>query len=61
MKLYDGGIIFILLMVMVVAVGVLSDRFLGDDNVVEESSEAILSDQIGLNIDLSPKSKEKRW
>lgn len=61
MKLYDGGVVFIFLMVMVVVVGVLSDKFLGiDDNVVEESCEGIIYDQTGLNVDLSPKSKEKK-
>ena len=59
MKLYDVSVLFIVVMVMVLLTGLVSDRFLGDDNPVEESAEAIILDQTGISVDLSPQSKEK--
>ncbi len=58
MKLYDGGIIVISIIVVALAASYLSSRWLGDDNPVEESAESVIKEQAGLDIDLTPSSME---
>lgn len=41
------------------AAAVISSCFLGPDNPVEESAEAVIKEQTGLDLDLSPSSPEK--
>ena len=59
MKLYDGGLIVISIVIVALAAGYASSRWLGDDNPVEEAAESIIEEQTGLDIDLSPSSEEK--
>ena len=42
------------------AIGLLSDRYLPDDNFLEEASEEEIKQQTGADIDLTPRSPEKR-
>jgi hypothetical protein len=57
--LYDAGFIIFIIIVAVCAIGgIISDRYLGDDNQIEEAAEAIIKEETGINIDLSPKSPE---
>lgn len=41
------------------AVGIVSSKYLGDDNVVEEMIEQVIKEKTGLEIDLSPKTIEE--
>lgn len=41
-------------------IGVISVHFLGDDNPIEEACEEIIKLETGKEIDLSPKSPEKK-
>lgn len=45
---------------LITACGLLSTKFLGDDNPVEEASEEIIEDITGVEIDLSPESPENK-
>ena len=58
MKLYDGGIIVISIIVVALAAGYASSRWLGDDNPVEEAAESVIEEQTGLDIDLTPNTSE---
>jgi hypothetical protein len=44
---------------MFAAIGIVSTHFLGDDNIIEECSEEIIKEETGLDLDLTPRSKEK--
>lgn len=55
-----GIIITIAIVVGAFTVGIASQYYMGDDNAVEEVAENIIEDQTGVNIDLSPKTKEKK-
>lgn len=46
------------LILLIVLVGFVSAYLLGDDNPIEEYSEEIIKEETGLDIDLTPKSKE---
>ena len=71
MKTYDGGIVIILAVgAIALAVGLVSARFKGDDNIVEETIEIHMEDyierQFGLEedtlkdiIDITPWSTEE--
>ena len=58
MKLYDGGLLVVCIIVVALGVGYLSSRWLGHDNAVEEAAEEVIESQTGMMIDLSPDSKE---
>jgi Na+-transporting methylmalonyl-CoA/oxaloacetate decarboxylase gamma subunit len=58
MKCYDGGVTLFILIAVVCLVGFLSTRFLDDDNLIEETSEEVIKIHTGVDIDLSPSSKE---
>lgn len=44
---------------VVAAVGYVSSKYLGDDNVVEELSEEVIEDMTGVDVDLTPSSPER--
>lgn len=59
--LYDAGFVIFIIIVAVCAIGgIISDRYLGDDNQIEEAAEAIIKEETGVNIDLSPSTPEKK-
>lgn len=58
MKLYDGGVLVVGILVVALGVGYLSSRWLGEDNPIEEAAEEVIESQTGMEIDLSPESKE---
>ena len=43
-----------------VALGVGSQYYLGEDNVIEEAMEEVIKDKVGVDLDLSPSSPEKK-
>lgn len=55
-----GEIIIGLTFFSMIVVGFISHKFLGDDNIIEEIVEAIIKKKTGLDIDLTPRSKEKK-
>ena len=59
MKLREASVIVIVCIIgAAAAIGWLSARWLGDDNVVEESAEAAIKEVSGVDIDLTPSSPE---
>lgn len=40
-------------------IGIISKKYLGDDNIIEELSEEIIKEEMGIDIDLSASSYEK--
>ena len=42
--------------VICITVGLISDKFLGPDNAVEQEMEEIIKDESGVSIDLSPEN-----
>lgn len=61
MKLCEGGtIIMVIVLTLLGLGGLVSIKFLGHDNVVEEVVEQIIEKQTGLDIDLSPSSAEAK-
>lgn len=59
MKLYEGGMLVLGILVVALAAGYASSRFLGQDNPVEEAAEEVIESQTGIDIDLTPESREK--
>jgi len=59
MKLYDGALTIILILVGVAVVGAMSQHFMWSDNPIEEASEDIIEQKTGLDVDLSPSTPEK--
>lgn len=47
---------FIVLLVILIGIG--SNYFLNDDNVIEEIAEKVIEEETGINIDLTPESPE---
>ncbi len=60
MKLRDGGLIIIGIIIAAAAVGYMSSKWLGDDNKIEENCERIIYTNTGVNIDLSPTEGEEQ-
>jgi len=61
MKLYDGGAIVIVVIVVVCTVAGLASRFIfGPDNAIEQVAETVIEKETGMTIDLSPDSPAKR-
>lgn len=51
-------IAFFVAAALVGVVGYLSTPFLGDDNPIEEMCEKIIQEELGFEVDLTPKSPE---
>lgn len=61
MKIFElGTLVIIIALAALAAIGIVSQKFLGEDNVVEEAVEAIIKEKTGLDIDLSPKTIEEK-
>ena len=60
MRLYDGGVLVVGILVVALVAGYASSRFLGEDNPIEETAEEVIESQTGMDIDLSPGSEEKK-
>lgn len=59
MKLYDFGLATMAVIIAVCCgIGFFSAAMLQDDNVVEEVCEEIIQVETGIDVDLSPKTKE---
>ncbi len=59
MKLYEVSLaVLAVALALVFVVGVVSKRFLGHDNFIEEKCEDIIEEYTGFEMDLSPDSKE---
>ena len=58
MRLYDGGLIIIGIVIVALAAGYTSSRWLGDDNPIEESAETVIREHTGVDMDLTPSSAE---
>jgi len=57
MKLYDGTLIIIGIVIIVAAIGYISSKKMGNDNKIEQQSEAVIESLIGIKVDLSPDEK----
>jgi hypothetical protein len=58
MKLYDGSVLVVGILIVALSVGYVSSRWLGEDNPIEEAAEEVIESQTGMEIDLSPSSEE---
>ncbi len=52
-------VVSIVVLICLLIIGLLSSRFLGDDNKVEEDIEDIIKSNYNIDLDLTPSSKEK--
>jgi len=59
MKLHDGGMTVFVIVVIVALGGYLSKKWLGHDNPIEETAEVIIEQHTGVDVDLTPSSKER--
>ncbi len=59
MKLYDGSVLVVGILVVALGIGYVSSRFLGEDNPIEEAAEEVIESQTGVDIDLTPRSNEQ--
>ena len=60
MKHYECGTTIIIIISVVGLIGFMSSRILGNDNPIEELAEEIIENETGINLDLSPSSKEDK-
>lgn len=58
MTFRDLGTTIVIVVVTAAVVGYVSSKYLGHDNIVEESAETIIEKNTGWDIDLSPSSPE---
>ena len=58
MKLYDLSLAIFIVIVALIT-GIVSSEFFGPDNEIEEASEEVIKFETGVDIDLSPSTKEK--
>jgi hypothetical protein len=60
MRLCDVSLLIVIVVAVVAAaIGYGSSKYLGDDNPVEEAAEEVIEADTGIDIDLTPGSKEK--
>jgi len=61
MKFFElGTLVIIIAIAALAAIGIVSQKYLGEDNIVEETVEAVIKEKTGLDIDLSPKTIEEK-
>jgi len=61
MKFFElGTLVIIIAIAALAAIGIVSQKYLGEDNIIEETVEAIIKEKTGLDIDLSPKTIEEK-
>lgn len=61
MKFFElGTLVIIIAIAALAAIGIISQKYLGEDNIVEETVEAVIKEKTGLDIDLSPKTIEEK-
>ncbi len=59
MKMYDAGLIVLVIVITTcVVAGTLSGIFWYKDNPIEETAEAIIKQETGVDIDLTPSTPE---
>ena len=58
MKLYDVGLVIVIITFIAIAIGTGSSYFFSDDNEVEEVCEVVIEATTGQDVDLSPESPE---
>ncbi len=59
MKMFELSVIVVVVIIGVCVLGgLLSTVWLGKDNPVEEVAEKVIQEETGINIDLTPSSKE---
>jgi hypothetical protein len=57
--LRDGGMIILIVIVGICIVGgIISTRYLGHDNPIEEFAERVIEEETGVKADLSPSTPE---
>jgi|WetSurMetagenome_2_1015567.scaffolds.fasta_scaffold490159_1 hypothetical protein len=52
--LWNKYLVAILVVIGAVVIGIVSIKFLGNDNPVEEAAEAVILKETGLDVDLTP-------
>lgn len=59
MKLYDAGSTVLLIILISTLVGVVSVKFFGKDNPIEETAEEVIEAHTGKEVDLTPEVNTK--
>jgi hypothetical protein len=60
MKCFRWNIIWIVIScVIATLVGIISIKYLGNDNLIEEAAEVVIKSETGVDIDLSPTETTK--
>jgi hypothetical protein len=55
MKIYESvTMIFFCTLIIVVGFGLVSQKWLGDDNEIEQVAEVVIKEETGVDVDLSP-------
>ncbi len=59
MKMFELSVIVVVVIIGVCVIGgILSTVWLGKDTAIEEIAEKVIQEETGINIDLTPSSKE---
>ena len=51
-------VVMVVIVIVVTTIGIISIKFLGNDNPIEEATEAVIKEEIGINVDLSKKTPQ---
>lgn len=57
--LIQGRFFVHMLIIIVILLALLSQKYFGDDNFVEETAEVMIEEETGVDVDLSPNSPEE--
>jgi hypothetical protein len=56
--LYNKYLITVFIIVITAVVGIISIKFLGNDNVIKEACEDVIQKEVGIDVDLSKEAPQ---
>lgn len=60
MKYFSWNLVAVAVVVIIaVVIGIVSIKFFGNDNPIEEAAESVIKSETGIDIDLSPTETKK--
>ena len=54
LALYDLSFTMIIVVMVASLIGIVAQRYLGEDNFAEEAAEEVIESHVGINLDFSP-------
>lgn len=57
MRMYELSIVMVCVLAAAALIGTISGRYLGKDNLIEQVAEAVIEQETGMVVDLSPEEK----